>query len=72
MLRTSWTVIRSIRRISRAKLTVFNTLKMRGGMEQRVTPSIPTKSKRPPSSAGRGKRLIMVRLIERSAVKVRR
>ena len=56
-------VIKSMRRIRRAKPAVFTILKIRGGTDRRVTASIPTKNKRPPSSAGNGKRLITARLI---------
>ena len=64
--------MRSMRKMRKAKPAVFKALKTRAEIERRVTISIATKSSRPPSNAGNGKRFITERLIEISAVKVRR
>ena len=64
--------MRIMRKMRSAKPAVFKILKTRDGMRLRVTASIPTKSSRPPSRAGKGRRLMIERLSEMSAVKERR
>ena len=63
-------MIKSIRRIRRAKPAVFTILKTFDEIRLRVIASIKIKNRRPPSSAGKGKRFMIDRLIDISAVKV--
>lgn len=62
----------SIKSIRAKNPTVLTILKKRGGTRRRVMASMATKTIRPPSRAGIGKRLMIARFMEIRAAKVKR